>query len=66
MDIVGAIKAFFGAVGSVFGWAVDRQKLNNTPAMQERKISQQEANEDAKEHDAIKEARIDDVRRYLS
>lgn len=66
MDIVGAIKAFFSAIGNVFGWAQDSQKINNSPQMQERKAEQNEVNQDARDVKAIQDGDLDSVRKSLS
>lgn len=66
MDIIGLIKNFFGAVGSIFGWARGRDAEENGPDMKAAAEARQEVQAADVTNQAIAKRDVDEIRRELA
>ena len=60
------LKAALGAVGSVFGWMLERLKLNNAPDMREAAKAQKETDNNNKISQEVKNADTNALRNRIS
>lgn len=66
MDLLGAIKSFFGAIGAVFGWIGQRDREKNAPDVKAAKIAQQEQAEKDKTNRAMQRGDEDELRKEVA
>jgi hypothetical protein len=64
--IVSTLKALFGMVAGIFGYARDRSKLKNAPDVRAAEVGRQEQAEKDKVNKAIAENDEDEIKKRLS